>query len=72
MSESKHVDSVEQLTLSGVCPETHVTMSAWSKEVIDAGDMHRRCAAHDEFLANSPDVVAFAEGWADRNLDDLA
>jgi hypothetical protein len=47
-------------------------MNAWSENVSDADDMHRRCAAHHEFLANSPDVVAFAEDWADRNLDDLA
>jgi hypothetical protein len=47
-------------------------MSAWSEEVIDAEDMHRRCAAHHEFVANNPDVMAFAEDWADRNLDDLA
>ena len=59
------------LTLRGVCPETHVTMNAWSDEVIDAEDMHRRCAAHRRFLANSPDIVAFAQDWADRNLDDL-
>lgn len=47
-------------------------MNAASDEVIDAEDMHRRCAAHHEFLANSPGIVAFAEDWADRNLDDLA
>lgn len=49
-----------------------MTMNAWSEEVIDAEDLHRRCGAHHEFLANSPDVVAFAENWADRNLDELA
>jgi hypothetical protein len=65
MSDSKDVDTVE------VWPETHVTMNAWSEEVIDADDMHRRCAAHREFLANNPDAVAFAQDWADRNLDDL-
>jgi hypothetical protein len=27
--------------------------------------------AHHDFLANNPDVVAFAQDWADRNLDDL-
>jgi hypothetical protein len=43
-------------------------MNAWSEEVIDAEDLHRRCAAHHEFLANSSDAVAFAENWADRTL----
>ena len=47
-------------------------MNAASNEVIDAEDMHRRCALHHEFLANSPGIVAFAEDSADRNLDDLA
>jgi hypothetical protein len=49
-----------------------VTMNARSEEVTDAEDMHRRCAAHHEFLADNPDVGAFAEDWADRNLPDLA
>jgi hypothetical protein len=47
-------------------------MNAWSEEVVDAEDMHRRCAAHHEFLAKRPDVVAFAKDWADRNLAYLA
>lgn len=47
-------------------------MNARSEEVTDAEDMHRRCAAHHEFLADNPDVGAFAEDWADRNLPDLA
>lgn len=47
------------------------SMNAWIEEVLDAEDMRRRCAAHHEFLANNPDVVAFAEDWADRNLRDL-
>jgi len=47
-------------------------MNGWIKAVPDTEDMRRRCAAHYEFLANNPDVVAFAEDWADRNLDDLA
>jgi hypothetical protein len=63
---------MNMLTLGGVYPESRVTMNAWSEEVIDAEDMHRRCAAHHGFLANSPDVVAFAQDWADRNLDALA
>jgi hypothetical protein len=48
------------------------SMNAWIEGVLDAEDMRRRCAAHHEFLANNPDFVAFAEDWADRNLDDPA
>jgi hypothetical protein len=48
------------------------SMNAWIEDVLDAEDMRRRCAAHHEFLTNNPSVVAFAEDWADRNLDDLA
>ena len=48
------------------------SMNAWIEELLDAEDMRRRCAAHNEFLANHPDVVTFTEDWADRNLDDLA
>ncbi len=47
-------------------------MNAWIEAVLDAEDMRRRCADHHQFLANNPNVVAFAEDWADRNLDDLA
>lgn len=65
MSDSKDVDTED------VWPESNVTMNAWSEEAIDVDDMHRRCAAHQDFLANNPDVVAFAQDWADRNLDDL-
>jgi hypothetical protein len=48
------------------------SMNAWIEAVLDAEDMRRRCADHHQFLANNPNVVAFAEDWADRNLDDLA
>ena len=48
------------------------SMNAWIEDVLDAEDMRRRCAAHHEFLTKNPRVVAFAEDWADRNLDDLA
>ena len=34
-------------------------------------DLQRRCAAHNEWMRAHPDVVAFAEAWADRNLDEL-
>jgi hypothetical protein len=48
------------------------SMNAWIEEVLDAEDMRRRCAAHDDFLAKNPAVVAFAEDWGEQNLDDLA
>jgi hypothetical protein len=48
------------------------SMNAWIETVLDAEDMRRRCSAHSQFLTANPDVVAFAEDWADRNLDDLA
>jgi hypothetical protein len=47
------------------------SMNAWIEDVLDAEDMRRRCAAHDDFLAQNPTVVAFAEDWGERNLDDL-
>lgn len=48
------------------------SMNAWIEAVLDAEDMRRRCAAHHDFMADNPGVVAFAEDWADRNLDDLS
>jgi hypothetical protein len=48
------------------------SMNTWIEAVLDAEDMRRRCTAHRQFMADNPDVVTFAEGWADRNLDDLA
>lgn len=48
------------------------SMNAWIEELLDAEDMRRRCLAHHQFLTNNPEVAAFAEDWADRNLDDLA
>jgi hypothetical protein len=47
------------------------SMNSWIEEVLDAEDMRRRCAAHRDFLANNPDVVGFAEDWADHNLGHL-
>ena len=48
------------------------SMNSWIEAQLDAEDMRRRCAAHDRFLAENPDAVAFSEAWADRNLEDLA
>ncbi|MCH9732051.1 MAG: hypothetical protein K0U84_20650 [Actinomycetia bacterium] len=47
------------------------SMNAWIEEVLDAEDVRRRCAAHDQHLRDNPHVVAFAGDWADRNLGDL-
>lgn len=48
------------------------SMNSWIESVLDAEDMRRRCCDHHQFMADNPDVAAFAEDWADRNLDDLA
>ena len=47
------------------------SMNTWIEGVLDLEDMRRRCAAHDRWLAANPEAVTFAEGWADRNLDEL-
>lgn len=48
------------------------SMNTWIEALLDVEDMRRRCAAHDRWLSANPDAVAFADSWADRNLDDLA
>lgn len=48
------------------------SMNAWIEGLLDAEDMRRRCEAHDRWMAERPDAVAFAEAWADQNLDELA
>jgi hypothetical protein len=48
------------------------SMNAWVECVLDAEDMRRRCQAHGEWMAAHPDVVAFAEAWADQNLEELS
>lgn len=48
------------------------SMNSWIESVLDVEDMRRRCVAHDQWMAAHPDAVAFAEAWADRNLDELA
>ena len=47
-------------------------MNSWIERLLDVEDMRRRCAAHDQWLAEHPEAVSFAEAWADRNLDELA
>lgn len=46
-------------------------MNAWIEGLLDVEDTRRRCAAHDRWTAAHPDAAAFAEKWADRNLDEL-
>lgn len=48
------------------------SMNAWIEGLLDVEDMRRRCAAHAQWMAARPDAVAFAEAWADHNLDELA
>ena len=48
------------------------SMNSWIENLVDIEDMRRRCAAHDRWMATHPDAVAFAEAWADHNLDELA
>ncbi len=49
-----------------------LSMNSWIEGLRDVEDMRRRGAAHDRWMAAHPDAVAFAEAWADRNLDELA
>ena len=48
------------------------SMNSWIEGLLDVEDMRRHCAAHDRWMATHPEAVAFAEAWADRNLDELA
>ena len=47
------------------------SMNSWIEGLLDVEDMRRRCAAHDHFMVAHPDTVAFAEAWAERNLEEL-
>lgn len=47
------------------------SMNGWIERVLDAEDMRRRCRAHDRWMSEHPEAVAFAEAWADQNLDEL-
>lgn len=47
------------------------SMNAWIEGVLDVEDMRRRCGEHGQWLAEHPEAAAFAEAWADRNLDEL-
>lgn len=52
--------------------EDQQSMNSWIENLLDVEDMRRRCSAHDEWMRAHPDVTAFSEAWADRNLDELA
>ncbi|GAA4388007.1 hypothetical protein [Tsukamurella soli] len=47
------------------------SMNTWIEGVLDVEDMRRRCDAHDRWMQQHPESVAFSEAWADRNLGDL-
>lgn len=47
------------------------SMNSWIEDLLDAEDMRRRCEAHNAYLTEHPDVAAFAQNWADRNLGDI-
>lgn len=47
------------------------SMNSWIESLLDTEDMRRRCDAHNRWLLERPDAVAFGEAWADRNLDGL-
>lgn len=47
------------------------SMNSWIEGLLDVEDMRRRCAAHEQWLGSNADAVAFAEAWADQNLDEL-
>jgi hypothetical protein len=47
------------------------SMNAWIESLVDVEDMRRRCAAHGQWMADNLGTVAFAEAWADQNLESL-
>lgn len=58
--------------VKGYADNERTSMNAWIESILDAEDMRRRCAAHDQWMSSNPDAVAFAEAWADQNLDEPA
>ncbi|ORW03988.1 hypothetical protein AWC14_04720 [Mycobacterium kyorinense] len=46
-------------------------MAWWVKGQHDMEDMRRRCTEHDQWMRAHPEIAAFSEAWADRNLDEL-
>ncbi len=51
--------------------DDRLSMNAFIEQLLDHEDMRRRCAEHDRWMQEHPEVVAFSEAWADQNLDEL-
>jgi hypothetical protein len=48
-----------------------LSMNAFIESLLDFEDMRRRCGAHDRWMQEHPEAVAFSEAWADQNFDGL-
>ena len=48
-----------------------LSMNAFIESLLDVEDMRRRCGAHDRWMQEHPEAVAFSEAWADQNLGEL-
>jgi hypothetical protein len=48
-----------------------LSMNAFIEHLLDVEDMRQRCIAHDQWMKDHPEAVAFSEAWADQNLDGL-
>jgi hypothetical protein len=49
----------------------NLSMNAFVESLLDIEDMRRRCSAHDRWMQEHPEAVAFSQAWADHNLDEL-
>ena len=49
----------------------NLSMNAYIENLLAVEDMRRRCGAHDRWMQEHPEAVAFSEAWADQNLDEL-
>jgi hypothetical protein len=49
----------------------NLSMNAFIESLLDIEGMRRRCGAHDRWMQERPEAVAFSEAWADQNLDEL-
>ena len=48
-----------------------LSMNAFIEHLLDVEDMRQRCIAHDQWMKDHPEAVAFSEAWADQNFDGL-
>jgi hypothetical protein len=46
-------------------------MASWIEPPLDIEDMRRRCSAHNRWMTDHPEMVKFAESWADHSVEDL-